>query len=48
MARLNGYLGRLAGLLLLWLTNDEHATQSGFAKIFAVLSEIDKTQDEVG
>ena len=48
LARINGDLGRLGGLLKLWLTNDERAAQFGHETIHAVLSKIEKTQDEMG
>jgi hypothetical protein len=48
LARINGDLGRLGGLLKLWLTNDERAAQFGYATIQAVLSKIEKTQEEMG
>ena len=48
LARISGDLGRLGGLLKLWLTNDERAAQFGHETIHAVLSKIEKTQDEMG
>ena len=48
LARVNGDLGRLGGLLKLWLTNDERAAQFGEATIRAVLSRIEHTQDQMG
>ena len=48
LARISGDLGRLGGLLKLWLTNDERAAQFGYATIQAVLSKIERTQDEMG
>lgn len=48
LARINGDLGRLGGLLKLWLTDDERAAQFGEATIRAVLSRIEHTQDEMG
>lgn len=48
LARINGDLGRLGGLLKLWLTNDERAAQFGEATIRAVLSRIEATQDQMG
>ena len=48
LARISGDLGRLGGLLKLWLTNDERAAQFGYETIHAVLSRIEKTQDEMG
>lgn len=47
LARINGDLGRLGGLLKLWLTNDERTAQFGEATIRAVLSRIEATQDEM-
>lgn len=48
LARISGDLGRLGGLLKLWLTNDERAAQFGYETIHAVLSKIERTQDELG
>jgi hypothetical protein len=48
LARINGDLGRLGGLLKLWLTNDERTAQFGEATIRAVLSRIEATQDKMG
>lgn len=48
LARINGDLGRLGGLLKLWLTNDERTAQFGEATVRAVLSRIEATQDEMG
>ena len=48
LARISGDLGRLGGLLKLWLTNDERAAQFGYETIHAVLSKIERTQDEMG
>lgn len=45
LARINGDLGRLGGLLKLWLTNDERTVQFGDATIRAILSKIEETQD---
>ena len=45
LARINGDLGRLGGLLKLWLTNDERTAQFSEATIRAVLSRILATQD---
>ena len=47
LARINGDLGRLGGLLKLWLTNDERTAAFGEATIRAVLSKIADTQDEM-
>ena len=48
LARINGYLGRLGGLLKLWLTDDVRTTQFGQPTILAVLSKIEATQEEMG
>ena len=48
LARISGDLGRLGGLLKLWLTNDERAAQFGHETIHALLSKIERTQDEMG
>ena len=48
LARINGDLGRLGGLLKLWLTNDERTAQFGEATIRAVLSRIEAIQDQMG
>lgn len=48
LARMNGDLGRLGGLLKLWLTNDPRTVQFGAATIRAVLSKIEATQDQMG
>ena len=47
LARINGDLGRLGGLLKLWLTDDERTAQFGKATIRAVLSRIEATQDQM-
>lgn len=47
LARINGDLGRLGGLLKLWLTNDARTEQFGEATIRAVLSKIEDTQDKM-
>ncbi|MBU0791962.1 MAG: conjugal transfer transcriptional regulator TraJ [Gammaproteobacteria bacterium] len=47
LARINGDLGRLGGLLKLWLTNDERTAAFGDATIRAVLNKIDKNQDDL-
>ena len=44
LARINGDLGRLGGLLKLWLTDDPRTAQFGEATIRAVLSKIEDTQ----
>ncbi len=48
LARINGDLGRLGGLLKLWLTNDERTVKFGQETILAVLSRIEITQEEMG
>lgn len=47
LAKVNGDLGRLGGLLKLWLTNDARTLQFGEATIRAVLSRILDTQDKM-
>lgn len=47
LSRINGDLGRLGGLLKLWLTNDERTATFGDATIRAVLTKIEKNQDEL-
>jgi hypothetical protein len=47
LARINGDLGRLGGLLKLWLTDDARAASLGEATIRAVLSRIESTQDQM-
>ena len=47
LARINGDLGRLGGLLKLWLTDDARTAQFGKATIRAVLSRIEATQDQM-
>ncbi len=48
LARINGDLGRLGGLLKWWLTNDERTAQFGESTILAVLDRILGTQDQMG
>lgn len=48
LARINGDLGRLGGLLKLWLTDDVRTVQFGEATLRAVLARIEATQDEMG
>lgn len=48
LARINGDLGRLGGLLKLWLTDDVRTAQFGTATILALLGRIEATQDEMG
>lgn len=47
LARINGDLGRLGGLLKLWLADDMRTAAFGEATIRAVLSKIADTQDEL-
>lgn len=47
LARINGDLGRLGGLLKLWLTDDERTAEFGKATIRAVLSRIEATQGQM-
>jgi len=47
LARINGDLGRLGGLLKLWLTDDVRTLQFGEATILALLSRIGSTQDRM-
>lgn len=51
LARANGDLGRLGGLLKLWLTNDERIMQFRPVKVRAIilriLSRIERNQDEL-
>ena len=47
LARINGDLGRLGGLLKLWLTDDARLASVGEATIRAVLSRIESTQDQM-
>jgi hypothetical protein len=47
LARINGDLGRLGGLLKLWLSNDERTAQFDEATLRALLSKIESTQDEM-
>ena len=47
LARINGDLERLGGLLKLWLTDDERTAQFGKATIRAILSRIEATQNQM-
>ncbi len=47
LARINGDLGRLGGLLKLWLTDDPRTAQYGKPVIHALLSKIENTMDEM-
>lgn len=48
LARINGDLGRLGGLLKLWLTDDQRTAQFGEATVRALLARIEAAQDEMG
>jgi len=48
LARINGDLGRLGGLLKLWLTDDRRTAHFGEATIRALLARIEATQDQMG
>jgi hypothetical protein len=45
LAKINGDLGRLGGLLKLWLTNDERLRQVKAEEIREVLNKIERNQD---
>lgn len=47
LARVNGDLGRLGGLLKLWLSGDPRTARFGDATILALLGRIEATQDEM-
>ena len=47
LARINGDLGRLGGLLKLWLTDDPRTAKFGESTIRALLSKIEDTQDHM-
>lgn len=47
LARINGDLGRLGGLLKLWLTDDPRTAQYGERLIRAVLSKIENSQERM-
>lgn len=47
LARINGDLGRLGGLLKLWLTDDARTAQVGAGTLRALLAKIEATQDEL-
>ena len=47
LARINGDLGRLGGLIKLWLTNDVRTAQFGESTLRAVLARIEETQDKM-
>lgn len=47
LVRINGDLGRLGGLLKLWLTDDPRTARFGDATILALLGRIEATQAEM-
>ena len=47
LARINGDLGRLGGLLKLWLADDPRTAGTGEATLRAALSRIEDTQDRM-
>jgi hypothetical protein len=47
LLRINADLGRLGGLLKLWLTNDERTAVFGESTLRALLAKIEATQDEL-
>ena len=47
LVRINGDLGRLGGLLKLWLTDDARTALLGEATIRALLGRIEATQDQM-
>ena len=47
LAKINGDLGRLGGLLKLWLTNDVRTAQFGETTILAALARIEDTQNKM-
>lgn len=47
LVRVNGDLGRLGGLLKLWLTNDARVAGVGANTILAVLGRIEATQEQM-
>lgn len=47
LARVNGDLGRLGGLLKLWLTDDPRTANYGTALIRAVLAKVEGTMDRM-
>lgn len=48
LARINGDLGRLGGLLKLWMTDDVRTAQFSERDIRDLLKRIEKTQEEMG
>lgn len=47
LARLNGDLGRLGGLIKLWLSDDERTLLFSRATLLAILSRIDERQEQM-
>ena len=47
LARINGDLGRMGGLLKLWLTDDLRKAVVGSKAIYDLLAHIDKTQSQM-
>ena len=47
LVRVNGDLGRLGGLLKLWLTDDDRTARFGVSTILALLGKIEATQDKI-
>lgn len=47
LVRVNGDLGRLGGLLKLWLTDDPRTARFGYDTILALLGRIETTQGEM-
>lgn len=47
LAKINGDLGRLGGLLKLWLTDDYRTAHIGASTVRAVLSKIEENQTEI-
>ncbi|WP_262966151.1 conjugal transfer transcriptional regulator TraJ [Methylobacter psychrophilus] len=47
LARINGDLGRLGGLLKLWLSNDARTAQFGESTLRAALARIEDTQNKM-
>ncbi|BCB08881.1 OriT-binding protein, TraJ [Vreelandella venusta] len=47
LVRVNGDLGRLGGLLKLWLTDDVRTAHFGAATILSLLGRIEATQEEM-
>ncbi|WP_419181984.1 conjugal transfer transcriptional regulator TraJ [Providencia rettgeri] len=48
LAKINGDLGRLGGLLKLWITNDIRTKDISSTTIRAVLNKIESNQNEIG